>query len=285
MRTRTRTNFARLLASTLLCVSFSAARAADTLALAPLETNILQIAATPAEAAALATGGAGQPEVVLVGLALPADFDRTQLTPILYTSVTGDPYRSNIKEMEIYRERALARGWIVLTGQPHPWPDREHDTVLGRRASAWAAFRTLEELVPDSRAWPTAFAGFSGGSKMAQLLAGDSLARGRRVIGTWMSGCNEDSTATIREEYQPDEYALWDIAYFLSSGQWDRVSTRQQMRAVRRSLENHGARHVRFEGFKGGHVYYLPHIDAGLAWFETRLAAPPKLNGRDARSP
>ncbi len=274
MRPRTSKNFTAFCLIALLVLTGTAS--GEPLQLTPLEINILQIASTPAEAQALAEGGAGQPEVVLVGLALPADFDPTRPTPILYTSVTGDPYRSNLKEMEVYRARALARGWIVLTGQPHPWPARERDTVLGRRASAWAAFRTLEECFPGSHTWPTAFAGFSGGSKMTQLLAGDSLARGRTVIGAWMSGCNEDHTATIRDEYHPDENALWNIPYFLSSGKWDRVSTRPQMRAVQRSLENHGARHLRFAGFKGKHAYYLPHLDEALAWFETFIppAAP-----------
>ncbi|WP_221029296.1 hypothetical protein [Actomonas aquatica] len=274
MRPRTRKNFASLCLSAWLGLTGPAI--AESLTLTPLETNILQIASTPEEAATLAAGGAGQPEVVLVGLALPAQFDPAVPTPILYTSVTGDPYRSNIKELEVYRERAIARGWIVLTAQPHPWPDRAQDTVLGRRASAWAAFRTLEEMFPGSRDWPTAFAGFSGGSKMTQLLAGDALARGRHVIGAWMSGCNADSTPTIRDDYAPPEEALWDIAYFLSSGKWDRVSTRSQMRAVYRSLRNHGARHLRFEGFDGPHAYYLPHLDEALAWFETFIppAAP-----------
>lgn len=241
---------------------------ADELDLARVETNILQVATTPEEALALARGGAGQPEIVLVGLALPESFDPARRTRILFTCVTGDPYRSNIKEMEVYRARALARGWIVLTGQPHPWPERARDTVLGRRAAAWAAFRTLAELVPASRAWPTAFAGFSGGSKTAQLLAGDAVARGRHVIGVHMAGCNEDSTPTILADYHPDEEALWAVPCFLSSGKWDRVSTPAQMRAVSRSLENHGVRHVRLETFAGPHAYCLSHITAALTWFE-----------------
>lgn len=232
------------------------------------KTNILQVATTADEALLLAQGGAGQPEVALIGLALPPKFNARERTPILFTSVTGDPYQSNIKEMEVYRKQAIARGWIVVTGQPHPWPDRSRDTVTGRQAAARAAFRTLAEIIPASRNWPTAFAGFSGGSKMAQMLAGDAIAEGRHVVGALMSGCNENMWAQVIDAYDPDRTALKKMGYFLSSGRWDQISTLAQMKDVRRGLRKKGARHVRLEYFDGQHAHYLPHIDAALAWFE-----------------
>ncbi len=268
---RTRTNFLHLTLGVLLATAH--AIAADSLSLQVRETNILQIATTPEEAQLLAAGGAGQPEVVLVGLALPENFDPAKPTPVLFTSVTGDPYQSNLKEMEVYREPALKRGWIVLTGQPHPWPEREQDTVTGRRAACLAAFRTLEDLFPASRDWPTAFAGFSGGSKMAQLLAGSAIAEGRHVVGAYMSGCNENKWVDIIDAYDPDRDALKNMGYFLSSGKFDEVSSRQQMKDVRTTLRKKGARQVRLEYFDGPHANYLPHIDEALAWFEELIAA------------
>lgn len=266
MRPRTRKNFATALLGLVFLVAWSRA---ESLELTPVEINILQIPTTLDEAQLLAAGGAGQPEVVLVGLALPPNFNPAQSTPVLFTSVTGDPYQSNLKEMEVYRARALARGWVVLTGQPHPWPDREQDTVTGRRAACLAAFRTLEELFPGSRDWPTAFAGFSGGSKMAQLLAGSAIAQGRSVIGAYMSGCNENKWVDIVDAYDPDRDALKSMAYFLSSGKFDQISSRQQMKDVRTTLRKKGARNVRLEYFDGPHANYLPHLDKALAWFET----------------
>ncbi len=268
---RTRKNFAGLTLAA--CLSASLAFAAGSLQLSVRETNILQIATTPEEAQLLAAGGAGQPEVVLIGLALPDGFDPASPTPVLFTSVTGDPYQSNLKEMEVYRERALDRGWIVLTGQPHPWPDREQDTVTSRRAACLAAFRTLADLFPASRDWPTAFAGFSGGSKMSQLLAGSAIAQGRHVVGAYMSGCNENKWVDIIDAYDPDREALKDMGYFLSSGKFDQVSSRQQMKDVRTTLRKKGARNVRLEYFDGPHANYLPHLDEALAWFEELMKA------------
>lgn len=247
--------------------------AEEGISLTLVKTNILQIPTTLAEAKLLATGGAGQPEVVLVGLALPRGFDPSKPTPILFTSVTGDPYQSNIKELEVYRERALNRGWIVLTGQPHPWPDRKRDSVIGRRASALAAFRTLAELCPGSEKWPTAFAGFSGGSKMSQLLAGAFIAEGRQVIGALMSGCNQNKWVDIIDAYDPDRDALKNMGYFLSSGRLDQVASSQQMKDVRTTLRRKGARNIRLESFQGAHANYLPHIDEALIWFEEQIPA------------
>lgn len=237
------------------------------------EANLLQVPTTAEEAEALAEAGAGDPGVVVVALALPEGFDAARPAPILFTSVTGDPYQSNVKELEMYREPALARGWVVLTAQVHPWPDREQDTIDGRRLAARVAFRALEGLFPGSREWPTAFAGFSGGSKMAQLLAGDALAQGRQVCGVLMGGCNEDQSRRIRRLFHPPEEALWAVPYFLSSGDVDRIATPRQMRKVGRSLENKGARHVRLEVYAGPHRFHRPHVAVALAWFEERLAA------------
>lgn len=236
------------------------------------QTNILQIPTLPAEAAELQSVGVGQPEVVLVGLALPRGFDPSRPTPVLFTSVTGDPYQSNIKEMEVYRERAVARGWVVLTGQPHPWPDRPQDTLTGRRVAADAAFRTLAELFPGSENWSTAFAGFSGGAKLAQILSGYFISRDRQVVGALMSGCNENNILVIMDNYDPDRDMLKNMGYFLSSGRLDQVSSPEQMKDVRRTLRRKGAKNVRLETFDGPHANYLPHIDEALMWFEELMA-------------
>jgi hypothetical protein len=239
------------------------------------ETNILQIAPTLEEAQQLAAGGAEKPTLVLIGLALPSRFDPSTPTPVLFTSVTGDSYQSNIKEMEVYRERALARGWVVVTGQPHPWPDREQDTATARRAAAMATFRTLADLFPASRNWPTAIADISGGSKMSQLLAGAAIADGRHVVGAYMSGCNENKWVDIIDAYDPDRKALKRMGYFLSSGKMDQISSRQQMLDVRKTLRRKGAKNVRLEFFDGPHANYLPHLDEALAWFEELIVSPP----------
>lgn len=271
MSARTRTNFVFWLLA-LVCLP-AATRAEESFSLSIGETNVLQIATTLEEAQLLAAGGAEQPTVALIGLALPTGFDPTQPTPILFTSVTGDPYQSNLKEMEVYRQRALDRGWVVLTGQPHPWPDRENDTVTARRAAAMAAFRTLADLFPTSRDWPTAFAGFSGGSKMSQLLAGATIADGRHVVGAYMSGCNENKWVDILDAYDPDRKALKRMGYFLSSGKMDQISSRQQMQDVRTTLRRKGAKNVRLEYFDGPHANYLPHLDEALAWFEEMIVS------------
>jgi predicted esterase len=240
------------------------------------ETNILQIATLSHEAEKLSQSGVGQPEIVVVGLALPPGFDPSRPTPIVFTSVTGDPYQSNIKEMEVYRETALARGWVVLTGQPHPWTDRSRDTVVGRSAAAEAALRALAEIVPQSKTWPIAFAGFSGGSKMSQLLAGYFISRNRQVIGLYLSGCNEASILPLFRSFPEGREALKEIGYYLSSGQLDQISTPWQMDDVKTQLRRKGARHVKLKKFDGPHANYLPHLDEALAWFEELYAARDK---------
>lgn len=202
----------------------------------------------------------------IAAIAVPDSFTPGMTYPILVTCVTGDRYLNNLDEIDKYWPVAVKKGWIVVTGWANPRPVR--DTRAYRRAVTVAALRKLAEAIPQSRTWPLAVAGFSGGAKNAALTAAYLQKEGYRITGLFMGGCNEDLATYAMNRISPDKEAYRSIPVFLSVGKKDTISTVEQVEAVQKSMEESGFAFVKLEPYQGRHRLHQPHLPVALDWFK-----------------
>lgn len=230
--------------------------------------TIVEISTLPNEREVLSSLKSINPEVVEAAIAFPDNFNPQQQYPVLITQVTADRYLPNIENMEAYRETALKNGYVVLTAQAKPWPaTTRDDTRQHRYISQRAALRWLQQQYPQSRNWPLALAGFSGGAKMVQPLAAVLLMEQREVVGLFLGGCNDESTGEILTVYPEVADAYKNIPFFLSSGRNDRIATPRAMRRVAKRMEKAGIKKVHLSRYGGAHYLDTRELDAALKWF------------------
>jgi predicted esterase len=210
---------------------------------------------------------------VEVALALPAAFDPAQAHPILITQVTADHHRPNIAELDEYAPTAVEQGYVVLTAQGIPWPENPAtDTLMHRYVTVRAALRWLAGEIPQSEHWPIVVAGFSGGSKISQVLAVSLTLEQRHVAGVFLGGCNEDHSRMLLAEYPAVRERFSQIAFFLSVGNDDRISPPAAVRSVAEHLRSSGARQLELSVHRGGHRLDVQDLSKALRWFRTQLA-------------
>ena len=116
---------------------------------------------------------------------------------------------------------------------------------------------------PQSRNWPVAFAGFSGGSKRSCLL-GAMLAKAHAVniCGFFLSGINEDRMSEAYKTYQPGGDFL-NIPIWISGGMDDIIATPSLEGQVAANMRRIGFKRVRLEHFIG--VHQLKRSEVKLA--------------------
>jgi predicted esterase len=232
-----------------------------------------EVPTVPLESDALAELPSLQADRVEVAVALPAALDPTRVHPILITQVTADHFRPNITELGEYAPTALEQGYVVLTAQGIPWPaSPESDTLLHRYVSVRAALRWLAGELPQSEHWPIVIAGFSGGSKISQVLAVSLMLEQRNVAGVFLGGCNEDHSRLLLAEYPAVRERFAQIAFFLSVGNDDRISPPSAVRSVAEHLRSSGVQHLELSEHPGGHRLDTRDLSKALKWFRTQLA-------------
>jgi predicted esterase len=118
-----------------------------------------------------------------------------------------------------------------------------------------------------TKSWPVAFAGFSGGSKRSGEL-GAMLARtgSVKICGFYLSGINVDRLGEAYKTYQPGKDLL-NVPIWISGGTNDPVATPSDEAAVQASLERTGFTRVRLVRFKGGHQLKQSEVRLALRWF------------------
>ena len=212
----------------------------------------------------------------LVAVAFPPKFDPAKSWPILIVSVTisgkdkgKEP--SSIKAMNGYVESARENGWIVLAA------DLPGNIVPGmpanRCALAHAGLDAMAKQWPASKSWPVATAGFSGGAKYSGWLGGWFAGEGRKILGMFMGGCNEDMASQALKEYKPPRKDFLAAKIFLSAGKDDRIAGPTFGQTVQASLKKSGFDHVKFESFEGAHELHREHVALALQWFAEGLPA------------
>ena len=220
----------------------------------------------PANIAANAEASrAGVPGVLALKavVALPQGFDPRLTWPVLL--ITAPSGASAVQSLGAYTNTALALGWVV-TAVDGPLVRTEQDNS----SFAWAMISSLLDQLhaswPQSKYWPFACAGFSGGSKRAAMTAANMMRQQDTVIGVFMGGCNEDRATTGLEISKPGPKFL-DVPMFLSNGRRDSIAGPDQGQKVRLSMEQTGFRKIRMENYDEGHRLDTNQVKAALEWF------------------
>jgi surfactin synthase thioesterase subunit len=233
--------------------------------LAPGATVRAEVPLSAVEKSYVAEAGNTVPANAVAVLAVPANFNPNKTWPVLVVFSTSDFKILNRDDLvRLYRETALAEGWVVLAGDGPGQPKR--DTSGWRAGMTLAALDALHRSFPGSKNWPVACAGYSGGAKRAGLLAPLLALAGCRMSGLFLTGINVDRATDGYRQFKPGASYL-RTPVFISTGSSDNVATPQQQSAVRASMLRTGFNPVRQEMFPGGHVVKRSHLAEALRWF------------------
>ena len=210
-------------------------------------------------------GGNAVPPYAVATLAVPPGFTPNKTWPVLVVLSTSDRKRENHEDLtQIYRETALAEGWVILAGDG-PAPAR-NDSGGWRAGTTLAAIDALRRSFPGSKNWPFACAGFSGGAKRTGTIAPLLALAGCRMSGIFLTGINQDRLSEGYRKFQPGA-AFLRTPIFLSSGERDTTATPQHHASVKFTLERTGFTRVRLETFPQGHAVKRDHVRQALRWF------------------
>lgn len=208
----------------------------------------------------------------LVGLFVPPTFDPTKVWPIMVVSVTDSgrdkgKFPSSVKSMTGFIDAATTLGWVVLAADcpGNLTPGMPYN----RCGLAEAGLDAMAAVWPGSKTWPIATGGFSGGAKYSGWLGGWFSEAGRKVLGMFMGGCNQDMATMAMEAVKPSKGAFTSAKVFLSTGKTDKLSGPEQTAVVMKSLEASGFE-VKEEVHEGGHELNKEHVLAAMKWFSSQ---------------
>ncbi len=212
-----------------------------------------------------AEGGNPRPAVGRAVLSFPPGFDPTRRWPILIVTSTTDFHITSPMDAPAYKGPADAEGWVVLASDATVKP--QHDSTPWRLSMLGAALDAMRKDLPQSRNWPVAFAGFSGGSKRSCLL-GAMLAKAHAVniCGFFLSGMNEDKLSEAYKTYQPGSNFL-NIPVWISGGMDDVIATPSLESQAAANMRRTGFKQVRLEHFMGVHQLKRSEVKLALRWF------------------
>lgn len=213
-----------------------------------------------------AQGGNPRPQTGRAVLSFPPGFDPARRWPILIVTSTTDYHRTSPMDAEWYHPPADAEGWVILASDATI--KAAHDSTPWRLSMLGAALDALHKEWPQSKSWPVAFAGMSGGAKRSCLL-GAMLAKGgsvTNICGFFLSGMNEDRMSEAYKTYQPGSNFL-NIPIWLSGGMDDPIAHPSLMGQAAAGLRSTGFKRVRLEHFPGGHWLKRSEVKLALRWF------------------
>jgi hypothetical protein len=212
-----------------------------------------------------AQGGNPRPATGRAVLSFPPGFDPARRWPIMIVTSTTDYHRTSPMDAEWYHPPADAEGWVILASDATIKP--QHDSTPWRLAMLGAALDAMRKDWPQSRNWPVAFAGMSGGAKRSCLL-GTILAKGRAVniCGFFLSGINDDKMSEAYKTYQPGGDFL-NSPIWISGGMDDVIATPSLEGKVAAGMRSTGFKRVRLEHFIGVHQLKRSEVKLALRWF------------------
>ena len=201
-------------------------------------------------------------------VAVPEGFDPLKNWPLLIVSATSDGSASSIGAMKRFIQLATEAGWVILAADGPSGKPKE-DSDAWRWAMILGVLDHLRAEWPESRKWPIACAGFSGGAKRSALIAAIMMKGSYKLSGIFMGGCNQDSATSGFLVYQPGPQ-FRRLPIFLSSGTTDTIATPEQHAAVKQSMDRSGFANVRLETYDGGHQLNADQVKTALKWFQTK---------------
>ena len=238
------------------------------------ELQILQFPVPLTKEAKFAIANSKNPvvEYALAAIAVPRNFDPKFPTPILLVSATSDGDASSIRAMHSFTNMALRLGWMVIAADG-PYGKPPNDNPQWRWAMISALLDHMHKNWPQSRRWPIAAAGVSGGGKWSGVVGAVLAKQGYNLIGVFMAAVNQDFPSQAAKMYEPAmRYKATPL--FLSSGTDDQVATPEHHNEVKESLLHNGFSTVRLETFKGGHIVSPLELRKALNWFIEIYAKP-----------
>ncbi len=245
----------------IICPTLCFAAATNTLAPA----KVIQLTVPANNGAFIEAQRAGVPNLTSLKavMALPEGFDPKKPWPILL--ITASSGASAVRVWPAYTNAALQERWIV-TAIDGPRVPEEKDTYRFSRAMISALFEQLRRSWPQSKTWPIACAGFSGGGKRAAMTAADLVAARDNVIGVFMGGCERDRASDGYHVSNPGPTFL-NVPFFVSNGAKDPITGPRQGTDTRQSMEQTGFRKIRLEIYQGQHQLDTNHLRLALQWF------------------
>jgi hypothetical protein len=212
-----------------------------------------------------AQGGNPRPQTGRAVLSFPPGFDPSRRWPILIVTSTTDYHRTSPMDAEWYHPPADTEGWVILASDATIKP--AHDSTPWRLSMLGAALDAIRQDWPQSRNWPVAFGGMSGGAKRSCLL-GAMLAKGGvvNICGFFLSGMNTDLMSEAYNTYQPGN-AFLNIPIWLSGGMDDPIAHPSLMGQAAAGMRRTGFKRVRLEHFMGGHRLKRSEVKLALQWF------------------
>ncbi|MGZ4986024.1 MAG: hypothetical protein ACXV8A_08040 [Chthoniobacterales bacterium] len=234
-------------------------------AVKPGDTVRVSVPLSAQEKSYASEGGNVVPDHAVAVLGVPPNFDPAKSQPILVCLSTSDFQRKNRDDLaDFYRQAAFAEGWTVLAGDAENNPG--HDTAGWRAGMTLAALDALHRSFPNSKSWPMAVAGFSGGAKRAGNLAPLLAVAGNRIVGIFLTGVNEDRLTEGYRAFRPGS-AFLRTPIYISSGQLDIIATPAQTQGVRKSIERTGFSRVQIVNHPYGHAVSRSAVREALRWF------------------
>lgn len=201
-----------------------------------------------------------------IAIAFPPGFDPAKTYPILLVSATSDGGASSAKHMKAYYKTANQKGWIVIGADNSSGAPKE-ENIYFRWALAKTGLKEMHRLWPNSKTWPIACGGNSGGAKWSGRMAAIVMKEGYEVIGMFMSGCNQSTVGYGLQNHKPRKSKFKKVPIFLSSGSKDTIATPQMVENVEDSMKDAGFRRTRLERHSGGHGLDTAHVAMALDWF------------------
>jgi hypothetical protein len=212
-----------------------------------------------------AQGGNPRPQTGRAVLTFPPGFDPARRWPILIVTSTTDFHRTSPMDAFAYKPVTDAEGWMIVAADATI--TAKFDSTPWRLAMLGAALDQMRKDWPQSKNWPVAFGGFSGGAKRSCLLAA-MMAKGRaaNICGLYLSGINDDRLSVAYKDYHPGPDFL-NTPIWISGGMDDIIATPSLEGQVAASMRRTGFKQVRLEHFIGVHQLKRSEVKLALRWF------------------
>jgi predicted esterase len=236
---------------------------------APIPPKHVDLAVPLTAAASREAANAGNRVASLKAVVnMPANFDPRRPWPVLL--VCAPSGSSAVGAARWYTNTACAAGWVVIAVDG-PKVAMEQDNNVFAWAMIQSLLTELRRNWPQSKQWPFAVGGFSGGAKRSAMVAAEMARQGDYVIGVFMGGCNEDRASVGVQVARPPQ-TFFNVPMFLSNGSADPIAGPAEGKKVKDSMEATGFRSVRLETFDGGHKLDTNHLAIALEWFRPTTA-------------
>jgi predicted esterase len=212
-----------------------------------------------------AEGGNPKPATGRMVFTAPKNFDPSRAWPILIVTSTTDANRTSPMDSKWYEIPATREGWIVLATDATI--RAKQDSTNWRLGLTAAALEDIHREWPQSKNWPIAFGGFSGGAKRSCFRAAMLAKTGTlRICGLYLTGINDDQLTPAYEEFQPPPDFL-NTPIWITCGTYDQIAPLAKVEAVQTSMRHTGFKQIPLGIFPGRHEIAPAEVQRALRWF------------------